>query len=677
MEIKNFFKDLNQETPKIVIEKKLQDKYFQSAIFFLSNQFVEFQKNLFNEFLWELIERLSIETDSEEFKYIFEKKLQEFNSKLQIFAEKLKNIEKINIKGYIQIVIWETYLNCLIWETSTIIFRNWQLIYSVENESENWKIDIFSEIIEWTLEDGDEIITTWIKIFTYLEEKDLEELYEIARIEEKNIIDEFLEIIWSRVSISNLHFINILEIKLPSYKLQSNKKDFLWKIKKIDTAKIKNFLIQYKYPISISISIFLIIFIIYAFFNLILTNWNKKNKIIIHSEKWIETINCLPSDISKEIDLFQKIPADSPKKNEKYKQILNQIKQCKAENLFVNELNKLEKILTKTYYSNFNIIIIDHWWDKLLTSIPSKQFKQLWKVLYFYYNGKFFIGWSSGSIINFVNKNLPGKFVNYNLPIKINWCKYNLLWNWLYCWTKEGNIFNITKIWLKSVISTSWFPTNITNLSQYLQRRLFIITNEKKLNDKGIYIIRYDNLPWTQTKFKNAIYYPFEKKYFEKEKNNFTSGFSDIEVDNSNWTFLAWSKKNKQLYQFRRPSGYYNNINLVWRNIPLNWWPTFLNPLSDNIKIFVFDQNNKYGNRIYLYDKTNKQLRIYKSRPYKSSVDYSRSYKLYYDMMFDLKNIDPVDVSIQLIKKPILYILDRNWNIYKIDISIYADFLEK
>jgi hypothetical protein len=161
MFVEERLKVLDQEAPRIYIHKKVKDNVFFSAtIFFLSNKFVEFQKNLFNEFISEILEYLEIENlYVDDFKQFFEEKLQEFNTKLSAFAEKLKNIDKIKIKGTLQIIIDEVYLNSLIGDISTLIFRENKLIYSVENEEEVGKIDLFSEMIEGELEDEDKIIT--------------------------------------------------------------------------------------------------------------------------------------------------------------------------------------------------------------------------------------------------------------------------------------------------------------------------------------------------------------------------------------------------------------------------------------------------------------------------------------------------------------------------------------
>jgi hypothetical protein len=110
------------------------------------------------------------------------------------------------------------------------------------------------------------------------------------------------------------------------------------------------------------------------------------------------------------------------------------------------------------------------------------------------------------------------------------------------------------------------------------------------------------------------------------------------------------------LYQLWRPT---KNI-LNARVIPLLSNPPGLENLSDDVQIFVFGQKSLYGNRIYLYDRKNNQLLVYKSVGRKSNDANRYTYKLIYELSIDLTNLDVAAVNVKLERKPILYIIDKN-----------------
>lgn len=679
MIIEENLKVLNNDVPHIYIFKKISDNiYLVSTIFLLSDKFIEFQKNLFNEFLWEIIEYLKVENlYIEDFKQFFEEKLQEFNTKLSTFAEKLKNIEKISIKGSIQIIINDTYLNSLIWDISTLIFRNNKLIYKVENEEENWKIDLFSEMIEWELEDDDLIITLWTKISNFLDDKDFEEIIEISKIEEKTILDTLIETLSTRIDLKEIVYAHSLNIKIPKLEIKKELEKRKNLLSFFSIKRIKNILIDYKYPISISLGFIIILIIIRSLINTVTNSPSKTwNEIIIHTDTGTMAINCLPSDIKKQIDTFQKIPTDSPQKTKTYNKILQQIQLCKKENLYIDELNQLQKILTKSYYAAFNIFIIDSWNNNKIASIPENTINKLGKIIYLKKSNSFFIWGTSGAIIWLINQQIPWKFINLNNLTNIKGYITNLIGNWLYVRTNK-NIYNITKWGIDNVTATNWFPKNIGLLFKYGKiNKLYINSeNPKDINEWKL-IYKYENIIGSQTRFKWPVsIYILKSDLLKKLKANFLSGFSDIKIDTINWSILAWSKKDHSLYQFRRPIPTKKILNA--RIIPLLSNPPGLERLSENVKIFVFGTKSLYWNRIYLFDANKKQLIIYKSIWRKSNDANRYTYKLIYELSIDLNNLDIASVDVKLERKPILYVLTKDWNIYQLNLWLFIDSLQK
>ncbi len=88
------------------IKQELDNGLFLNVtLFFHQRKFLEFQKNLIQDFIAELREELVSDTaDFVKVRNIFELKLQDLNTKLTTFAEKLEAVEVFNIDGYIQLV---------------------------------------------------------------------------------------------------------------------------------------------------------------------------------------------------------------------------------------------------------------------------------------------------------------------------------------------------------------------------------------------------------------------------------------------------------------------------------------------------------------------------------------------------------------------------------------------
>jgi hypothetical protein len=92
----------------------------------LSENFAEFQKEIFQEHFAQLEEDItSIKNISEnEIKAAFENVLQNLNSKLTVFGEKISKTEFFPIKGSIKIYSGDILLASLIGNTSILIFRD-------------------------------------------------------------------------------------------------------------------------------------------------------------------------------------------------------------------------------------------------------------------------------------------------------------------------------------------------------------------------------------------------------------------------------------------------------------------------------------------------------------------------------------------------------------------------
>ena len=95
---KQFFVD---NKTSLSLHKDYGDGVFLDAnLTFLTDKFLEYQKDLFNEFIAEISDLLSNYEDKtlKQFQEEFEESLQNMNTKLSSFAEKIEDIDKFNIR---------------------------------------------------------------------------------------------------------------------------------------------------------------------------------------------------------------------------------------------------------------------------------------------------------------------------------------------------------------------------------------------------------------------------------------------------------------------------------------------------------------------------------------------------------------------------------------------------
>ena len=113
-------------------------------------EYQQYQENMIKE----MVEALETEANSTKFSIIkfksfFELLLQELNSRLAVFADKLRVFNKISIKWFAEFFMDNYYVSSLIGDSSLVIFRKWKLYYALHNDAtNNKKIDLFAELIE-------------------------------------------------------------------------------------------------------------------------------------------------------------------------------------------------------------------------------------------------------------------------------------------------------------------------------------------------------------------------------------------------------------------------------------------------------------------------------------------------------------------------------------------------
>jgi len=180
-----------------------------------SEKFVDYQKEIFEEFVADFVDKIkeSVLT-AKETETLLESHLQWLNAKLQAFAEKLRNVPKCELKGYVQLIMDNSVKTWMIWNITMVIFRD-DKVYSVLENSYNDQsiIDQFSDFIWWDLERGDCLLYAWIKLSDVLDQRDLLDIEWVLEKENSWAMLDFLDDLFSsRIDKKEIWFISTYSI---------------------------------------------------------------------------------------------------------------------------------------------------------------------------------------------------------------------------------------------------------------------------------------------------------------------------------------------------------------------------------------------------------------------------------------------------------------------------------
>ncbi len=638
-------------------------------IFLLSEKFVEYQKDIFDEFLADIIEKLTLEEDNSSinnFKKFFENRLQDLNSKLNLFAEKLKDIEHIDIKWVIQIFYNDMYMSCMIWDISLVIVREKKLNYILNNEIETKsKIDTFSDFIEWWVENGDEILCFGFNINQIMDEEDVKECIEIASIENKEISQSFEDILLTRVKKEDIVFIISSKVEFEMILKQEKFKKNI--VKNMGFLKnFKDIVIKFRYPIIVSISIIIIIFLLYSLIVNFLSKDSKKYSVVDNNSMIADfTIE----DLKQEFVKFTKLDASSDEKWKIYADLKKKLSILEEKWKEPNTVQEFKKELEWEYLKWFkiNLLTATDLADAGILKFTDEEKSTLWDIITLNNTNNGLMIWGKlWSIIWWVNDNVRWKLIKYTNSSEIKWCNSNLLQNGIYCFLDNGSIIDVLKTWEKSITTqSSQFPNNVFYIWTYRSSSFYVFTLNPDLNSKWVYITKY-SLVWNQDSFGQWANYAIKDDFLKNNKANFASGFSSAAID---WTFLLWAKKNKSLYQFWKEGS--NNV-LEWRQIELKWWDN-LDAYSEDTKVMTTFDSKK----VYLFDKENQTLTVYRSNPFKDNTQFTSSYWLnyFFRLKFDI-GAKVLDTYVRTVSdNETLYILTSD-GVFQINLLDYAKLFQ-
>lgn len=646
-----------------------------------SEKFLEYQKDLIQDFLADLKEKIDTEVyDEWDLKNNLENGLQSLNVKLKLFADKVSDVDHFSIKWYIQIIAWDTIISSMIWDTSILIFRDWKLYYQLHNwTSKKSKIDLFSDFVEWNVESWDEIVYVWTKVTDALDQWDIKELEQIIEQDEASFIEIFEQTLSSRVEkqkiwiISNYYIHGTIvenDTNLSWIKKWSSR--VKWKFNVVWKNRMKK-VWENKYYVVIWILWIIVLWLLYSVLSALL---DTKNNNTIVTDSWT-VIDITIDDIKKDIYAFQQMDASSDDKSMKYNEIIEKLTLLEQNWKWLEDVESLKWIVEDDYYKWFNIIRIENlsqlddtasWIKTRQISFNSSEKWKMWDVLFIDFQKSINIWWSKWALIWSLNDGSRWSLIEYGIDTNVAWCSVNLLRDWIYCYTPDWRIYNIVKAWIEPVTTTDWlwFPDTVGWLWIWWKANLYVFQPNLNSSLNWVFLTRYRNTVWSET-----VYQPWQNytlvEWFENSVS-FDWDFAWMAIDS---TFLV--RNNGKLYQFRRPG---NWSTLDVREIKLLWWDTITNKYSNDVKV-IASQSSKY---VYLFDRINKTFTVYKSAPLKTNDANTSIYNLSYlfSFKFALTSEEVKDVCIpdSTWNSPEMYILTSEW-VNKINLYDYIKSVEK
>ncbi|MEF2175182.1 MAG: hypothetical protein V3575_01815 [Candidatus Absconditabacteria bacterium] len=628
---------------------------FYADIVILSEKFVEYQKDLFNEFFSQVIEKLGEENISiKDFQRFFEVHLQELNTKLNAFVSKIKDHEgKMEIRGFVQIFFNDSYISSMIGDVSIAIFRDNKLNYVMGNDMDDeLPIDVFSEFIEGELEGSDTILCFGNNIFEVMDDNDLEDIPAVSNSEQKEIIIVTEEVLSSRITPKDIVFLIMSEVE---QELVLNR---AIKDKKLITdsmrLRIKDFFTTYKYPMLISICVLIILFMIYS----LLSNWGKGNNGVTVVDDNLIYSDLTIEDVNKDIETFKRLDPSSDQKIQLYNEIKKKLDVLESKQKWTQDVQSLKKIVNEEYLKGFKIYPISPT-DAFVSvqyEFQPTDLEALGDIKGLISNNGFTVGGDKGAIPGILTNSVRKDPIKLDVPVEIKGCSPNLSQNGLYCYTNDGKVFNVTKSGRESVTTRSpAFPNNIDGVGTFGTNRMYLLTSDPEYNSKGIFIIKYANLVGSQAKFGEGVTYSLKSDDITNQLPKLGSGFSSFAIDE---TFLKWSRDERALYQYKSDNQYLRTIKLEGGdNHGANY--------SDDVKVLAV----KESRYVYLFDRVNQTFTAYRSAPYKDNSANATTYGLryFFRIQLDFGESKIKDVYVENGKKPLLYVVGDK-GIYQIAI---------
>jgi len=645
-------------------------------------KFLQYQKDILEEFVADFTNTIktSEELDYIDIKEIFEQSLQLLNTKLKQFAEKVRDVERFQLKWVIQLVVDDKLMSSMVGNVSMMVMRDQKTAYSVPNSVDNrTKIDLFSDFIEWNIERDDQLLYVGLKFADVMDAHDLKEMENLLTQEESSegILSFMEELFSARVEKYSIWFIISYFVQWPTIKIAAASKrsglKLKWGLIKWKSAKymsdlweklqsseklksIKKQLSENKMYVVWTILIVLMFIFVYALLSQVLNDKNHTNKFPTGSWAY-EELNL--DDIQADIAEFKTLEASSNLKTNQYKEISSKLDFLEQQWKWLEDVATLRAQLDENFYDGFNVRQFRSttelnniaWKNTQILTFNSSDTSKLWELRSINVPRNMMIAWSKWAIIDAASDTSRWTLTDtsdYNLKD----CISSLNSNWIYCYNDNGWVYMVSKTWIVPVWTEDWdFRSGIWWLWTYSNRNLYVF-NSNVSSLGNMLLTRYQtNSDWTYANFRKGSSYSVAASWV-----NFGT-FSSFAIDGN---FFGWA--NWKLYLFRREDLAWTT--LEYRQINIKWWNPFTDSYSENVKIVTSEQT-RY---IYVYDKDQQLFTVYntdKPKTITSDSNNKRAYQLVYmfSLKFDIEWLDVIDVDVpsSTWDRPELYLLTSQW----------------
>lgn len=660
------------------IHKKLSNGIqIKSTINFVEPQFIDYQKDLIEEFIADVQDVASSENyDVDGIKKTFETGLQNLNTKLKSFGDQMEKIHYFQLKWYIQLVVDNTLITSLIGDVSIMIFRNNRLYYSLHNsvETQDTKIDLFSDFVEGDLENHDEIVYVGTKVEDVIDDNDIDAIQQTFLDDNAILLNTIEKILTSRMDKKNITFLVHYVIHGSTTRASSSKFQApQFSLGKLN--KYKHLLVANKYYMTVAILSLFILFMLYHVLTQMLQITN--NDVMLTDEGVLVDVTI--DDIKKDIQIFQSMDPTSDEKGQKYHEIMQKLQTLETRWRWLEDVKQLKNIIQVDYNKWFNIVYIS---DLAQFDDPTSNYRtSLFKfnnaelngvgtLQNIYYTNNLIIAGNKGSLLGTLNDSVRGTLIDFGSYEDVKNCSLNLLRNGIYCFTPDGDLFNVTNGGIETLTTTdeNGFPVDIADVWVYGKANLYLFRDGFTDSGTGaIFVSRYRNLLGSQIQYEEWSDSPVLEASLPAGVS-FKSWFASFAIDGS---FLTWSRDNGQLYQFRREG---TSTLLSARVVPMLGWDKTSKKYSADVKV-IATVNSRY---VYLFDRINQTFTIYDTAPNKDKDVYNRDFALRYlfRFMFALEGAKVIDVAIpeNLGNRPELYLLTTQ-GVHRIKLSDFIDSL--
>ena len=649
-----------------------------------SEKFVDYQKELFEEFLADFLNQAGEETLSEnEIELLAEKELKKLNESLVSFAEKLHDMPVFDIRGYFQLIVDEKIKIWLIGNSSLVIFREDKLYTSLENPfEENAKIDTFTDFIGGEVLQGDVYLYAGMRLADVLDQNDVSEMESLLHDENVQTLLEALdEVLASRVDKSEVWFLTAYSLgginiealrvkqkgKLTKMASQIGAKYFEKLTGAVNLGALRWRTQGY---LKLTSNYYLIAGVLGLFVLMlgytVLSQFSTSSQVATFTTGSGTKQTITLTQLKQDIEAFKQLNASSDEKSLQYQEILAKFQQIQSQGIWQEDIKNLKKLLENSYEKGYNIVSISNftqfdnpslWKKSEILTFSADELSKMGTPLSIAVGAQSNVAGTKGALMGIVSDSTRWTLVAYDGSSDVNACTLSISKKGLVCYGSWGNLFYVSKTGVETMESSDGSRAT-SNLGSVLtfNKNLYIFQKNPN-NFASVVLTRYTNLAGSEAQYKGGQNYSLLAGSGANLPT--LNGFA---IDQS---FMAFG--GGKLYQFRRPEGQVTKLD--HREIPMIWGDKVVAKYSDNVTVLASD-SSPY---IVLFDKDNQTMTVYESSPIKTNANHKYTFKLYYlfRFKFDLsKESDRVvDMTIPTTTadKPELHILTKK-GLYKINL---------